>query len=181
MMTIVRPIGVSEIVLTKGQVTLVDTCLLEYLSQWKWYATRALRSKRELYYAVRSEYIKGSGHRSRNNKIMLHRQIFIWCGIETETVDHINGDRLDNRLTNLRPATWSQNSINAQKHRDNTSGYKGVCWAATKNKWKAVININKKRTFLGYFLTREEAAIAYNKAAHEHYGEYAYLNEVPIC
>lgn len=172
-MSLVRPLEISEVFLSKGQVTIVDAYLFGYLSQWKWHAAKQQCQNHEKYYAVRAVWNGG-----KTDKVAMHHQVLMYYGIEAEVVDHKNGDRLDNRFINLRPATWSQNSINAKRHRDNTSGYKGVCFAKTREKWKACINIDKKRKHLGYFSTAVEAAIAYNEAAAKHYGEFAYLNEI---
>lgn len=89
-------------------------------------------------------------------------------------IDHINKDKLDNRLINLRLATKSQNEANTTKRKNNTSGFKGVYkW---KTKFRAKLQHNGEEHHLGYFNTPEEAAIAYNKKAIEVYGEYADIN-----
>ncbi len=102
----------------------------------------------------------------------MHRQIIGVTG-RTE-VDHINGDRLDNRRSNLRAATRQQNSWNsgAQRRRSRTSRYKGVSFDKSRGLWTAHI-LNKN---LGRFDTEEEAALTYDKAATELFGEFAYLN-----
>ena len=94
-------------------------------------------------------------------------------------VDHVNRNGLDNRRINLRPATLSQNSANRALFRNNTSGYKGVYWDRPQRKWMAVIMANGRRKRLGVFDDPVEAARAYNHAAAEAFGEYAWLNPVP--
>lgn len=90
-------------------------------------------------------------------------------------VDHRNRDRGDNLLSNLRPATTSQNGANARGRR-RTSEYKGVSWFASREKWRAVICVNRKQHHLGYFTDPTEAAKAYDRAARQHFGAYAKTN-----
>lgn len=80
-----------------------------------------------------------------------------------EMIDHINGNKLDNRFSNLRLATRSQNASNTSRRRTNSSGYKGV--VKYKNKWKAQITHKQKVHYLGLYDTKEEAHEAYIKAA----------------
>jgi hypothetical protein len=84
-------------------------------------------------------------------------------------MDHKNLNRADDRWSNLREATASQNQANILKKSSNTSGAKGVCWRKDSRKWQAQICINGKRRYLGSFDTREAAA-AYAAAAKEHFG-----------
>ncbi len=76
----------------------------------------------------------------------------------TAQVDHINRVRDDNRFINLRDATQSQNNANVGLRKDNTSGYVGVGWSPTLQKWRAYITIHKKLITLGHFNTPEEAS-----------------------
>ena len=89
------------------------------------------------------------------------------------TIDHKNLNKADNKWENLREATRSQNKINGILYRNNTSGSKGVHWYAKKNKWTAHISKDGKKIHLGSFLTREEAAAAYARAAEKLFGEFA--------
>lgn len=91
-------------------------------------------------------------------------------------VDHINGNGLDNRRANLRPATPSQNTANARMPSDNTSGFKGVGWFARTGRWRAYITYQGRQKHLGYFDIAEEAALAYDAAARELFGEFARPN-----
>lgn len=91
-------------------------------------------------------------------------------------VDHINGDTLDNRRSNLRLCTVSGNNHNRMKSKNNTSGYKGVSWLKQNQKWRAYIKVNSKDKHLGCYLDKEDAARAYDKAAKEYFGEFARLN-----
>lgn len=82
-------------------------------------------------------------------------------------IDHINGDRTDNRIVNLREATDAQNRQNTRKRVDNKSGYVGVYYASWANAWRAEIRVAGKQRKLGYFATPELAHAAYAKAKAE--------------
>lgn len=93
-----------------------------------------------------------------------------------EIVDHINGDRLDNRLDNLRIVTASQNSFNS-RHKTGISKYRGVNRSNSKiEKWEACISHNNRQLYLGTFNTPEEAAKAYDAKAIELRGRFARTN-----
>ena len=103
----------------------------------------------------------------------LHRIIFMMHhGYLPKYLDHSDGDPSNNRIENLRSATASQNNLNRGKHKRNTSGYKGVTWVATENRYSARIAIGKKRLFLGYFDDPKDAHQAYCDAAQKHQPEY---------
>lgn len=96
-----------------------------------------------------------------------------------EFVDHINGDRSDNRRENLRLSNNSLNQANRDRPANNTSGYKGVFYDKYRDgriKIRAGISTHKKFISLGTFKTEQEAALAYNKKAKELFGEHARLN-----
>lgn len=94
--------------------------------------------------------------------------------VKGEECDHIvNTNTLDNRRSNLRLATSSQNSANTARHCDNKSGYKGVYFEQKTGRWKAQICIRGKQTHLGRFDTPEHAHEAYKQAASEVFGEFA--------
>lgn len=93
-----------------------------------------------------------------------------------DILDHINGDKKDNRLVNLRAATVQQNNYNQRKQKNTTSKYKGVSWHPRHQKWQARIRINGKQKHLGYYTSEEEAYAAYCKVAVELHGEFANLN-----
>lgn len=153
-----------EITLTKGKVAIVDAADYEWLSQWNWmYGGRG--------YAVRSTRESG-----RKRTLLMHRLILSTA--EGMYTDHINGDRLDNRRSNLRACTNAENGMNRGKQCNNTSGFKGVYFKSDGNwqAWQARINSNGKRIILGYFKTPEEAAIAYNEASLRVHGEFARSN-----
>jgi hypothetical protein len=90
--------------------------------------------------------------------------------------DHIDGNGLNNQRSNLRPATSAQNSMNKRKRWRATSRYVGVCWYPNREKWLTRIYRNGTMHHLGYFSSEVEAALAYDAAAREIFGEYARPN-----
>lgn len=94
----------------------------------------------------------------------------------TRGVDHLNGNGLDNRRVNLRPADKSQNAGNSRAHLGSTSSFKGVCWDRRREKWLAQIRFAGRRRHLGRYGSEVEAARAYDEAALDLFGEYARLN-----
>lgn len=90
-------------------------------------------------------------------------------------VDHVNGQRSDNRWCNLRLATRGENLRNSRKPEHNTSGAKGVSWSAASGKWHAYIGIDRRRVHLGFHDTVEEAAHARKVAEQKYYGEFSGL------
>lgn len=85
----------------------------------------------------------------------------------TKQIDHINGIKNDNRFSNLREATRSENCQNKIKQSNNTSGYTGVSWHKATQKWSANIKLNGKQTYLGVYDTPEEAHQVYLKTRQQ--------------
>lgn len=147
--------------LTKGKFAQVDDADFDELSKHKWYC---LGGK----YACRSVWPTGGGRRT---VVLMHRQIMgPPAGID---VDHRDMDRLNNTRDNLRLATRDQNMCNQRGHADSTLGVKGVHREKRRGKFVAQISVRGTHHFLGHFVTIEEAAAAYAKAAHELHGEFA--------
>jgi len=104
----------------------------------------------------------------------------IWAMVNdrhpTTFIDHINGDRLDNRPSNLREATPSQNGFNSRLPITNTSGFKGAFQVRSNGRWYAKIEIDGKQKYLGSHATAEDAARAYDAAARAARGDFARTN-----
>lgn len=122
-----------------------------------------------------------SGYANRTDKqkntIAMHRLII--GAKKGELVDHIDGNPLNNTRKNLRLATSQQNAFNTKLPKHNTSGYKGVSWHKRKQLWQACVYSNNTSKFLGFYLTKEEAAVAYNVWVVSTRKEYGKLNNVP--
>jgi len=105
----------------------------------------------------------------------VHRLIYLMhFGQLPEFLDHIDNNKLNNKIDNLRPATKIQNAHNQTLSKNNTSGIKGVYWEKERNKWRAQIRIkDSKVKFFGRFEDIELAKIAVMNARKEHHGEFA--------
>jgi hypothetical protein len=149
----------GRITLTGGRVCLIDPADIPLVSPFRW---GAHKSRNGLYVT-----------RYRPTRVLMH--VFL---MGAKGVDHINGNGLDNRRSNLRSATPVQNAANKGKSSRSKNMYKGVVPpAGRRRRWSAVIWESKsKSTHLGYFATEEAAARAYDKAAKERHGEFARLN-----
>jgi hypothetical protein len=155
-----------SIKLTQGYETVVDAADFDELNQYKWYAY--VRPNRPAYAVRMSRALDG-----RRIEIRMHR--FLLPGVEV--VDHRDGDGLNNRRSNLRPATSVENQRNRGKSRTNTSGFLGVSWHKASRRWHARIQAAPGETLsLGYFVDLVEAARARDAAALVYYGEFAVLN-----
>lgn len=161
----------KRIQLTNGMFTIVDDEDYDRLmAMGKWYFSTDL-------YAI-----NGKSYRKENNKpatafVRMHRVIL--NAKLGEFVDHINGDKLDNRKSNLRICTIAENSRNSGVRKNSKSGFKGVHFDKSKGKFAARITFKCKGIHLGRFKDPKDAARAYNAAALKYHGEFAKLNEIP--
>lgn len=96
-----------------------------------------------------------------------------------EQIDHIDGNKLNNAVANLREATHAENQQNCGLRSTNASGFKGVSWDAVMNKWVAQITFNGKKQYLGGFDDPADAAKAYADAATRFHGEFANVGAAP--
>jgi hypothetical protein len=161
--------------LSQGQRAMVDDADYEWLSEWRWTFTQ--RPDRRVGYAYRQPYVGG-----RYVNILMHRAILGLLDQPQVVTDHINGLGLDNRRENIRPCTHLQNMRNQRKALGAwSSQYKGVSFNKPWGKWTAQIRVNYELVHLGGYLTEADAALAYNAAALDHFGEFARLNDIPMA
>lgn len=157
---------VKEIHLVNGKgIALVDDEDYEELSKHKWYCDSWGYAKR---YVPRRESTTG-----KKTQFCMHRQILKLHPSDRRMTDHIDRNTLNNQKFNLRICTASQNSKNRGAFCTNKSGYLGVAWEKGAKRWRAVIQIGKSRSTIGYFDDPKEAYIAYCLKAVEIYGEFA--------
>lgn len=155
----------QEIPLSRGYVALVDDADYDrVMAAGPWHANPGVRTV----YAQRNRRSEGGGWTSQS----LHSFLTGW-----PRVDHENGNGLDNRRSNLRPATVAQNAANRPMNANNTAGFKGVMRNSSRGlPWRAQIRAAGKRYHLGLFATPEVAARAYDEAARKLHGDFARLN-----
>ena len=104
-----------------------------------------------------------------------HRLIFLMHhGYFPEIVDHIDGNKINNKIENLRKATKSENCLNKKVRIDSCLKIKNVRWYKSSKKWAVAITINKKRKHIGYFKDLELAELVAQEATNKFYGEFKY-------
>ena len=154
---------VAYVPLTKGYEAVIDSNCVHLVEGFNWFANISGNAV----YALRNRSIGGG----KQTKVMMHRVIAATPnGFET---DHIDKNTLNNRKSNLRTATHSQNNHNRGPYKTNSSGHKGVQLHKRTGQWRAVIRCEGSRFHLGLFNTPEEAAKAYEDAAKRLHGEFA--------
>ena len=163
-------VKMKEIPLTQGKIALVDDADYEWLNQRKWHAAN---NHGWGWYAERKGACDSNGKR---HTILMHR-VITGAGLGQQ-VDHKDRDGLNNQRANLRLCTASQNHANQKRCAGCSSRFKGVTWNKREGKWRARIGVHGERIFLGRFDDEVLAALAYNKAATEHFGEFARPNVI---
>lgn len=130
---------------------------------------------------VKNGYYFTRLHKNNKSKnFYVHRLVantFLKNLSDKSCVDHIDNNRLNSNISNLRWATKSENAMNKPKPLNNTSGIVGVCYDKKRNKWCAEIMIDKKKTHIGRYNTIEEAKQARIKKANELFGNFVHSSE----
>lgn len=153
--------------LTNGGAVIVDSADLPIVGRYKWYGIES----------------NGTTYAQANIKVPVGRTGYKWTTLklhrvlfpESEVVDHIDGNGLNDSRSNLRPASRGENSRN-RKHFSKRTPYKGVSWKADVGKWCARINAQGRVIHLGYFGDAAEAARAYNRASLKMHGKFSRIN-----
>jgi hypothetical protein len=153
--------GAKFIPLIRGGFAIVDADDYEKLAKYTWYCEHNSNTS----YAVR---------RKNRKRIYMHRQIL--NAPKGKVVDHKDSNGLNNRKSNVRLCTKTQNMRNRRPWLRCSSKYKGVSLDECGNKWRARITFNRKKIHIGNFDDEIEAARAYDRKAKELFGEFAYLN-----
>ncbi len=152
-----------------GLVTIIDEEDYKELVKYKWYPV--VDPKNNTIYVSTTQ--------DNHKTIIMHRFIMQLHGnnIKNKMIDHEDHNGLNNQKENLRICTRSKNLQNSKKPKDAfTSKYKGVDFRKDRNKYRALIMLDKKKYFIGHFDNEEDAAKAYDSKAIELFGEFAYLN-----
>jgi len=147
--------AMKKIPITQGKFALVDDEDFDNLNQWQWHFTTG--------YAARRAW-------PSNKIVLMHRELMQTP--KGKDTDHINRNGLDNRKCNLRICTRSENNLNKDKQKSNTSGYKGVYWRGDQKLWLARVGL----VYAGKHKNKIDAAKAYDSKAKELFGEFAKLN-----
>lgn len=152
--------------------------LLSYYPEYGMFTWNVARSNRIKVGDIAGCYEKGVGYIIIRIDCVNHRAhrlawLYIYGYMPDKFVDHIDLDKSNNKLRNLRLVDSVQNNMNMPTRSDNTSGYRGVHWNKQCNKWQAIIQKNGVIKHLGLFSSAEDAALAYRTASLELFGEYS--------
>jgi len=159
----------KKISLSQNQYALVDDADYEWLNRYKWCINR----RKYTFYAQRVIRIDG-----RFQTLSMHRLILGLVPGDGKETDHMDGNGSNNQRSNLRICSRSENAQNQRSKEGCSSRYKGVCRHKNRKKWQASIGVKGRSKYLGLFLSEVEAALAYNQAAKDNFGEPAWLNNI---
>lgn len=147
---------------TTKMVTAVDIDVYDDVMKALGYGRRSLRVARNGYAYWHTEI------KCQREKHYLHR--WIMRAPRGMDVDHVNGDRLNNRKENLQICTRGQNMMKSKKRKGTKSQFRGVSWCSSKNRWQVQVSINGKAKYIGRFKSEFDAARVWDKAALHYYG-----------
>lgn len=156
----------KKILLSQGRYALVDDEDFEELSRYNW----SYYKNHNVSYAIRRA-LRTENMTPTRKTIHMHRVVL--GAKEGQQVDHINGNGLDNRRSNLRICTHAENMRNRGKQVNNTSGFKGVVFHNQRNKWQARMRLNGKIHSFGLFTRPEDAHAAYVEASKKLHGDFS--------
>lgn len=153
---------------------IIDADDMDLIASYKW---RPLKNAIGKFYAVTSSRAEG---KVRPDRIPMHRLL---CGLspgDSVVVDHINGDGLDNRRSNLRVCTMSENCARSRSRNVKATKYRGV-YPSGKKSFRALVQLSAGDISLGIFRSPHLAALAYNKKIVEIFGEFATTNRIDFA
>ena len=154
----------KKIKLTKGKYALVDDEDFDYLNQWRWCDSHG--------YAMRSQYLGGGRKNGKSKSIFMHRVVMKVEDKNTKDIDHINRNRADNRKSNLRFCTPSQNLANSKLRTTNKSGYSGIRFSNRYHKFE--VRIKKEGKAYTKVFENLKKAIKWQKEKYkELFGEFS--------
>lgn len=158
---------IAYVPLTQGYEAAIDAADVPLIEGKNWFAQVSRRrdgSVRAVYALTQVRRENGKQRPERMHRVIL--------GIDSDEADHKDGDGLNNRRGNLRPATHMENCFNGRRRCDNTSGFRGVTLDRGKGMWRARIRVARKLLHLGWFSDQLKAAAAYAEASAKHHGTF---------
>jgi hypothetical protein len=162
----------KRIPLTQNQFALVDDDLFKMLSQYSWYALK----REQTYYAVHAY----GTNQTRRSVIYMHQMVYQLRGKPVSiTIDHWDGNGLNNQTSNLRPATRRQQQFNKRKRRRPASSrYIGVNWDKQTEQWLVRVSIQERARNLGRYDDEFSAAWVRDYYARKYYGVFVRTNNL---
>jgi len=155
-----------------------DICFIRLYNQKGYMVGEALIDAEDYELAKNKKWHLAQGYASADGgKTSLAHVIMGHSSNRKILIDHISKDRLDNRKSNLRTVSKSQNSLNTKLRKDNKSGCRGISWDKERNKWFVRIAVNRKNIALGRYKDIGDAINAYNEAAKKYHGKFANITK----
>jgi hypothetical protein len=154
--------------LTRGYRTTIDANMYNLIRPHRWHVMTSNNKQ----YAIHTKRINKDVNHGKNKCIMMHRLIMGVKEYNGTVIDHIDGDGLNNRKSNLRVCTHSENHMNQKVRINSFTGLKGVFYDKRRNYYYSSIIVNSKCIYLGSFESPDMAKKAYDNAAIKHFGEF---------